>query len=662
MAENITGFQTKDGVALVDYDYLANKPVTRIVSDSADAAPVLRTLESGSYVLQGKFRAYTGATSVLGFSSALMVNVIKGTSKSSVQIFYPVNNCVQFLEITDEAMTKTFVYLNQVLEHIGTMKDLNTEEKTSLVAAINELVDMVSSMSGGTGGGITEETDPTVPEWAKQSAKPTYTADEVKARPDTWMPTAEDVGARPSTWTPTASDVGADAIGTAASKVTEHNTATDTHNDIRLLIQGLDARLTALADSDDTTLDQLSELVAYIKANRGLIESITSDKVNVADIINNLTTNATNKPLSAAQGVALKSLIDALTTTVNGKVTSAQVTAAINSALSSYLTTSKAAELYQPKGDYAAASHNHDGTYAKPSDIPTVPSALPNPKALVILGKSYDGSTEVALTVEEIMAAIEEASGGVSVKVEGTKIILSGNLPDDDYVAYYKVVDEDGNETLVEIGPMVPKDEAEKDFTVTFVADGTTVAEIGYNVGDTIEEPAVPAKSGYNMGIWEDYDLTAGGNITVNAKYLNNLLIDAGYESGKRIQVNNGATKTETNACVSGYIPVANLAKYFYLYDITLSSAESVNNVIFYRDATDSDDASTILDDKYVLVKGIAGVANAFNSSVKVGQIGDKNYYYLKANSWSGTENAQYFRFSCAAITGKSIVTYDDPL
>ena len=145
MAENITGFHTADGVALVDYDYLANKPVTRIVSDSADTAPVLRSLESGTYVLQGKFRAYTGATGVLGFSSALVVNVIKSASKSSVQIFYPVNNCVQFLEITDEAMTKTFVYLNQVQDNIGTMKDLATEDKTSLVAAINELAARLSN-------------------------------------------------------------------------------------------------------------------------------------------------------------------------------------------------------------------------------------------------------------------------------------------------------------------------------------------------------------------------------------------------------------------------------------------------------------------------------------------------------------------------------------
>lgn len=129
------------------------------------------------------------------------------------------------------------------------------------------------------------ETDPTVPAWAKEEKKPSYTA----------------------------AEVGADPSGTAESKVAAHNTGTDTHSDIRLLIQGLTERLNTLADSDDTTLDQLSEVVSYIKSNRTLIEAITTSKVSVADIIDNLTTNVTNKPLSAAQGVALKALIDAIT-------------------------------------------------------------------------------------------------------------------------------------------------------------------------------------------------------------------------------------------------------------------------------------------------------------------------------------------------------------
>ena len=129
------------------------------------------------------------------------------------------------------------------------------------------------------------ETDPTVPDWAKRPEKPSYTA----------------------------SEVGADAAGTAESKVSEHNVALDAHNDIRLLLQGLTERLNALADSDDTTLDQMSEVVAYIKSNKSLIDAITTSKINVSDIIDNLTTNVSNKPLSASQGVALKALIDGIT-------------------------------------------------------------------------------------------------------------------------------------------------------------------------------------------------------------------------------------------------------------------------------------------------------------------------------------------------------------
>ena len=107
----------------------------------------------------------------------------------------------------------------------------------------------------------------------------------------------------------TAEQVGAEPIGS----VSTHNTATDAHNDIRLLITGLTTRLNALANSTDEDLDQMAELVAYIKSNKALIDDITTKKVSVTDVIDNLTTNESTKPLSAAQGVALKALIDGLT-------------------------------------------------------------------------------------------------------------------------------------------------------------------------------------------------------------------------------------------------------------------------------------------------------------------------------------------------------------
>ena len=141
-----------------------------------------------------------------------------------------------------------------------------------------------------------QEKDPTVPEWAKQPQKPEYTAQEVGALPaTTHIPTS-------------AFEVNAEPSGT----VSQHNASGVAHNDIRLLIQGLSERLNTVADSDDTTLDQMSEIVAYIKSNKSLIDAITTSKINVSDIVDNLTTNAVNKPLSAAQGVALKALIDAI--------------------------------------------------------------------------------------------------------------------------------------------------------------------------------------------------------------------------------------------------------------------------------------------------------------------------------------------------------------
>ena len=174
-----------------------------------------------------------------------------------------------------------------------------------------------------------DETDPTVPDWAKQPERPSYTASEVGALPNTtkipsktsdlqndsgFLTEHQDLSnyARKNEVPKTASDVGADASGTAESKVSAHNVSDTAHNDIRLLVQGLTERLNALADSDDTTLDQMSEVVAYIKSNKSLIDAITTGKVSVSDIVDNLTTNVSNKPLSAAQGVALKSLIDAI--------------------------------------------------------------------------------------------------------------------------------------------------------------------------------------------------------------------------------------------------------------------------------------------------------------------------------------------------------------
>lgn len=107
------------------------------------------------------------------------------------------------------------------------------------------------------------------------------------------------------------------ALSTAVSA---HDTSASAHADIRASLSDLITRLNALADSDDTTLDQLSEIVSYIKANRNLIESVTTSKVNISDIVDDLISTAVDKPLSANQGKVLHDLIRTLTDTVNTKI------------------------------------------------------------------------------------------------------------------------------------------------------------------------------------------------------------------------------------------------------------------------------------------------------------------------------------------------------
>lgn len=119
--------------------------------------------------------------------------------------------------------------------------------------------------------------------------------------------------------TQTAEQVGADPKGTAQTLVSTHNAATDAHGDIRLLIQSLTDKLNNFLDVDDTTTDELSEVLKLINDNKGTLESLTTGKVNVNDIIDNLTTALSNKPLSANQGVVLKGYVDNINTALTNK-------------------------------------------------------------------------------------------------------------------------------------------------------------------------------------------------------------------------------------------------------------------------------------------------------------------------------------------------------
>lgn len=103
------------------------------------------------------------------------------------------------------------------------------------------------------------------------------------------------------------------------TSISTHNTSVAAHSDIRGLISELATKLNNFLDVDDATTDQLSEVLTLINNNKGTLESITTSKINVSDIVNNLTTNNASKVLSAAQGVEIKTLIDELQIVVDGK-------------------------------------------------------------------------------------------------------------------------------------------------------------------------------------------------------------------------------------------------------------------------------------------------------------------------------------------------------
>ena len=73
-------------------------------------------------------------------------------------------------------------------------------------------------------------------------------------------------------------------------------------------------------EADGGTMDRLVELVTAINSNKGSIDSLVSDKVAKADIVDALTSEDATKVLSAAQGKVLKDLIDALSSELNRQI------------------------------------------------------------------------------------------------------------------------------------------------------------------------------------------------------------------------------------------------------------------------------------------------------------------------------------------------------
>lgn len=130
----------------------------------------LRDLESGSYVLYGYFKPYAGAPNTLTIDTQL-INVVRKSAGSQVLIFSTLNSVVNFLEILVDSTADTgFTYtrtdismldLHALIEKVGDLAGLSTTEKSSLVAAINEVA--ANAGSGGTVAASVEPAEDDIP-------------------------------------------------------------------------------------------------------------------------------------------------------------------------------------------------------------------------------------------------------------------------------------------------------------------------------------------------------------------------------------------------------------------------------------------------------------------------------------------------------------------
>ena len=107
--------------------YLLNMRFPVNYLESLDSANMvnLRDLDSGTYILKGKFRPFEGSTHIYTFSSGMLLSIIKQATTSYVQIFYSKDNTIQYLEIGDSSVTRKDAKLINMESIANKVTDIN---------------------------------------------------------------------------------------------------------------------------------------------------------------------------------------------------------------------------------------------------------------------------------------------------------------------------------------------------------------------------------------------------------------------------------------------------------------------------------------------------------------------------------------------------------
>jgi hypothetical protein len=213
---------------------------------------------------------------------------------------------------TSEALTEVRNTVHSIQTTTVTKDELTETLKTK--ADVDHLHEDVYEVQGVAGALFSE--------LREESRK--YTEDLVATKDDKGSADAAEEAAKAYTDTQLQSKVG---IETVPDQINTHNLSADTHADIRSLIsevsEQLETFLTAATDGDGDgkTIDRLSEVLALINENKEDLDDLTINKVNVSDIVSDLTKAATaTQVLAASAGIELKTSLDSLQNSLTSNV------------------------------------------------------------------------------------------------------------------------------------------------------------------------------------------------------------------------------------------------------------------------------------------------------------------------------------------------------
>lgn len=217
------------------------------------------------------------------------------------------------------------------------------------------------------------------------------------------------------------------------TSISTHNTSTEAHNDIRALITSLTTKLNNFLDVDDTTTDQLSEVLELINNNKGTLESLTTSKISVSDIVNNLTTNSASKVLSAAQGVTIKSLIDTLEAELDSHTHAISEVTGLQSALDgkaasshgTHVTYSTTAPVMDGTASVGTASTVARSDHKHPTDTSRASQTDLDALTTVVSGKANSSHTHTIANVTNLQTSLDAKQSTIT---GGASTITSSNL------------------------------------------------------------------------------------------------------------------------------------------------------------------------------------------------------------------------------------------